>query len=350
MPRADPPVVIQVLEASSHAGPSPAPDARDIGAMKGSPRGGPSYRLAFVSPRPRHQLSARKQAEQRISELRGLLSGTSDLLLSPFQKLEQDDDLPPGSPVAEEQHELASRPEIGFDIAAVTVSYGNIAVLAAADHLESMAASLRQSTKAVFGVLALARVAVEANAKACWILDAELTAFQRFTRVMQLREMAVYKAIEMLVDFDATPDVIQSQRDRHAEVLAQAKAAGLDVVERDGELKGLKGGRPTPTDLVHEHLDTVGVESGTAIYAALSGIVHTDPNMVIQFRDLVTPARPGVLGRVQVRLTVSDAETAVCLAAVSSMRTATLAHWYSNQPPARVVQWDRHVRKTLFGA
>jgi hypothetical protein len=201
-----------------------------------------------------------------------------------------------------------------------------VAAVGAADHLDSLATLVLPNNKSVFGCLAAARMAVEGFALACWMLDPSLDAAGRLERAVAVRVDELYSAEQLMERLGAGSDVLDQRRVRLDSALRQAQELGVPMTERDGDLLGVRHPPPRPHERVGAFLNELGHSNGPGIYSALSGVVHTQPVVLLSMRDEVLAPSATKPGLVQLRLQLRDAATAVDLAVSAAYHCARLLH------------------------
>jgi len=224
----------------------------------------------------------------------------------------------PGSPATRERSCDFRGPHgrWGHEPIETAQSWIGLLVIAATDHLGSLATLSGPGSAAVFGGTGIARLAVEAAARASWLLEPSLDVFGRVQRGYALRLAGLRHAVGVLTKMRAPETAIAEREQQVEKVLRRADRLGIPVHRRDGAPTGLVLGPPTNESLVAELFGSVGIQQGAGIYAFLSSVVHSHPWALLQFADTTSPREDGLIG-LQPRLTLADLEHSVMVAVAS---------------------------------
>lgn len=249
----------------------------------------------------------------------------------------------PGSPLALELAESASQPwgTVGLETA---ISVASLKLMIAAwDHLGSIAMLLSPNGMTLFGHTVLGRATVEAASRAHWILEGDIGPRRRVARAMTERLSSAREAAK--VEKGLGRDVGQQ---RHVEeILTDGAAYGLQRrVNRNGDLLDeYEEHRPSATDAASKVLASLG-SNGGALYGYMSAFIHGADYAVLQHLADAGPGNDEQRRSVQPVLPAENLGWVIAVA-VSAHSAAydeyvTLHGWPRSD-------WEHHLNQTRAG-
>jgi hypothetical protein len=166
------------------------------------------------------------------------------------------------------------------------VSYVALMTYAAADHLYSLGALMRQHPPALYGCVTTGRAVAEATAKVFWLLEPEISVNERVGRQLRFRISALEGQRRQIADaLEVTEGHEPPEYDQHLQtILLQSveriESARLDVTRLDVELPP----EPKLGTLIAAVLDEggEGFDIGKTVYGWLSDISHSRPTALMQ--------------------------------------------------------------------
>jgi hypothetical protein len=183
------------------------------------------------------------------------------------------------------------------DVAAAGASSGEMTtayeyvllLLASASHHLRAIADLLAHEYGFFPNFTLARVTLEAAARAWYLMDPDIEGEERLRRYLNERLSSLKEQLWLLSNIgDETAD----KRREISELLLSAEARGYPVSQRRGLPPSVGEPRPTAATLIHQLFpDPTGTMFGKAMYQVLSSVVHGAAHGLTQ--ELFETAGPG---------------------------------------------------------
>jgi len=165
-------------------------------------------------------------------------------------------------------------------------SQGSLMFEVVMDHFSSLSRSLTQPVHTISPWTTI-RSLLESSAIGLWLLDSKIDPDERITRSLKFR----CEGLLQLVKFgraSSDNDEIEPSINRYKEVLGEAEALGLEIVQYDsGKLEHLRHEMPSVTDLISSQL------SLEAEYRLFSAIAHAHPwaLQVLSFQKANVPGK-----------------------------------------------------------
>lgn len=235
----------------------------------------------------------------------------------------------------------------GHEPIETTQSWIGLLVIAATDHLGSVATLSSEGNTAIFGGTGVARLAIEAAARASWLLDPELGIFERVQRGYALRLAGLRHALGVVTRMNAPAEVIDERAQQVTKVLRRADRLGLPVQYENGEPVGLVLGVPKNETLVEDLFATTHIRLGAGIYAFLSSIVHSHLWALLQFTTEPEEREDGLLG-LQPALKLQELEHAVFVAVASHVVLLDRLFPYYGFDAELLASWRLHAFRKLL--
>jgi hypothetical protein len=176
-------------------------------------------------------------------------------------------------------------------------STATLAITACEDHATAICRLLAGDPVPTWAHSTLARAALEASARAFWLLELDIGAHRRVARYMTYR-IADQTASAALADAVGEPTEASNARARARMIVDEADRLGFAATRsRKGAPRAIGEPMPGPTQLVRNNLRDGDPESddlGTIAYRGYSAIAHAQPHGLMQGidadRDSLTPA------------------------------------------------------------
>ncbi len=181
---------------------------------------------------------------------------------------------------------------------------------------------LFQDPIALYAFQVVTRSAVEAAARASWLLEPWINPRQRVGRASVERWRAIAERGKVEAAAGRDPSI---QSERELEFRAQIAGLGLEEdYDRKKQLKGFEGiVHPGHTDVVTSLLGHLGLSTGEVWYRESSGIAHSAPYSVLDYYEIIQPARPGAeYADIKPKLTVQSLANSALLGAGSFLWAA----------------------------
>lgn len=157
-------------------------------------------------------------------------------------------------------------------------SYGAIALFAAREHIKALD-RLVDFPPITYSLAPVTRAAVEACARAWWLLDPEIGARGRVERGMTERLHGLWATSRLPDEVPRTVDTAG----RIQSILVEAQSRGLHVVVCKGrEAPAIGSRRPGSRRVVEELLDVRGLEWAGVAYHYLSAVSHAGADGLMQ--------------------------------------------------------------------
>lgn len=154
-----------------------------------------------------------------------------------------------------------------------TLSLAMVSLHASEDYLYSLSQLLVEPVSQ-FGFMPVARSAMEASARAWWLLDPGIEVSTRVARGLTERLHNVHEQIKILREFNVD---LSSQQERLGIIFESAQRWGLNlVVDKNGQPIAVGERRPTTTGLIGRLSDSAYLDEAVAVgvYRLFSGGAH----------------------------------------------------------------------------
>lgn len=256
---------------------------------------------------------------------------------------------PDESPAVSEIAEYKPTHLLGLGPILDAQSHARLITMAALDHLGAVGTLLSSSGRSIFGGPAMTRVTIEAAAVAWWALEPGIGASERVVRGFAIRIEGLRHTIKVATGItgEGSPETARQER-RLAEILEEARAAGVKVHKEDGTVVGLHHAVPSERELVRLLFKEMSVDEGAGIYSHLSGIVHSSPTSLLQFTEIVDSPDDDGLMTLQPRITLAQAEQVVMIAMMGYLGMFDRVVSYYGLDARQWASWRRHASGVLL--
>jgi hypothetical protein len=277
-----------------------------------------------------------------LGRIRGVLEGTARL---PESVRRLNDDRPADGSAA--ALELADSVVDKTEITTALI-LPRMMLVAARDHLGSLSTLIREQPMPLYGWALATRAAVEASARAWWLLEPDIGALARVERSNNDQLYSVREAAKA----ERSLGVDTGSQARVDEVIARGNQIGLtERLDKSGKMLDFGSGRPNTATLIGDLLRGAGSERGLAAWQYLSGLVHSAPWALLQFwstegavrqrGDYLVTATPSL----PIRTILGGSRLAVATFLEAFERFTLLYGWEASP----VKSWRRYAASVLEG-